>query len=397
MGDSADISVGLPQGGVLSPLLWLLFFNDIPERLETMRALEGSHPEDILDLFFADDMTTLISDPDPKCLSTSAMNNKRHVRNILGHKHLQLQDQKTYNILYESKILSQGIYRRTPPISIQNTKTRLRKQHTERAKHDHRPLDFDPTDPTASPTQAGTTMEEYPHPLSETVKILGVTLDNDFTLDDHMQTTMAKAQLRQAILSKVANTRWGLGHTVLSVTHDALVSSLLRYAMVITGSCYPGDLVDRVDVAIINTAARKISGLHYSTRLEVLHFLAGTNLFRNLYSHHCALFVHRALCASDSGIRSRLAKEICAILQMEDLYPMDSPIYIDKDAAFVMDPSGLPPQALERIQWMSSRYAKVPDWCQILNITSTYHVHAQEIKGKAFKKKQRYLFGETHS
>ena len=69
----------------------------------------------------------------------------------------------------------------------------------------------------------------------------------------------------------------------MRITHDAIITSPLRYGLVVFGSCCPDDLANRVDTAIINTAARRISGLPLSTRIEVLHFLAGTRSSRNLY------------------------------------------------------------------------------------------------------------------
>ena len=48
-GDPASISAGLPQGGVLSPLLWITFFNEIHTSLQGMRAALGLELNRFLD------------------------------------------------------------------------------------------------------------------------------------------------------------------------------------------------------------------------------------------------------------------------------------------------------------------------------------------------------------
>ena len=74
-----------------------------------------------------------------------------------------------------------------------------------------------------------------------------------FAIDDHFKGIAAKAQLREGVLSKVADTRWGIEAGVLKIAHDAVITSLLRYGLVVTGSRSPSDLLHR-----INAAARKI-------------------------------------------------------------------------------------------------------------------------------------------
>ena len=40
------ITRGLPRGGELSPVLWQLYFNDVPERLSQRREMAVLIPED---------------------------------------------------------------------------------------------------------------------------------------------------------------------------------------------------------------------------------------------------------------------------------------------------------------------------------------------------------------
>ena len=112
--------------------------------------------------------------------------------------------------------------------------------------------------------------------MPTTMKVLGVTQDPYLTLDDHYAGMVAKAQVRQGILSRVAGYTWGLETGALRMTHDAVIGSLLRYALTFTGSCLPPDLMERINTQVVNIAARRIGALDKHTRIEAMHFIAGT-------------------------------------------------------------------------------------------------------------------------
>ena len=62
----------LPQGGVPSPFLRLMFFNHIPEHVETIRATERKSPFSCRGPLVADDVTMIISDSAPDRLRRRA-------------------------------------------------------------------------------------------------------------------------------------------------------------------------------------------------------------------------------------------------------------------------------------------------------------------------------------
>ena len=134
---------------------------------------------------------------------------------------------------------------------------------------------------------------------------------------------MSKAQLRQGILNKVSGTKWGLDIGVLRISYDAIIGSLLRFALVPVGSSIPGDLFWSMETNITNVAARKITGLPRSARVESLHFLAGIHSFRNLYIFHYAEFLDGILRCHNSTIRSRISEELKQIYTVETLVPIE--------------------------------------------------------------------------
>ena len=149
------------------------------------------------------------------------------------------------------------------------------------------------------------------------MKTLGIIIDQQFASDAQCAALLAKSRTRQSILTNIAHRKWGVETAVPRITHDALINRLLRYGMNILGSCLPEDLIDKLDVHVINPAARRITGLDAKARIEVLHFLAGAHTYKNLYTCHAASFMRSALMANGSQIRTRFQQDLCALLNTE--------------------------------------------------------------------------------
>ena len=152
--DPTPISAGLPQGGILSPLLWVLFFNTIHDDLGKLRKEAGCELRRFLDLIFADDSTTVaIADP-PQASSQIANFTAQAMEKVPKLKYLATQRAKTQNLLFEPRIIPLGLFRRDDRTVAPSTKTRMREQLQREAKHGHMMnevvLEFDPyEEPTA--------------------------------------------------------------------------------------------------------------------------------------------------------------------------------------------------------------------------------------------------------
>ena len=83
------------------------------------------------------------------------------------------------------------------------TKKRVADQLTMAARYDASLLEFDPL--RAGGIDIEQHVQPFPFPLTSTLKVLGVTIDEFFTLDDHLRTTLAKAPARLNILRRVTN------------------------------------------------------------------------------------------------------------------------------------------------------------------------------------------------
>ena len=142
------------------------------------------------------------------------------------------------------------------------------------------------------------------------MRALGVAIDMLSSLDAHFKDTLARAQLRQGSLRKLAGTKWGLELGVLKMTDGAVITSLLRYAMVVTGSRLLPDLLRRLNAQIVNIASRRAGGRSRSARIQSLHLAVGASTISHLCANHCAKFVDACLRANKRAINLRLREKL---------------------------------------------------------------------------------------
>ena len=151
-------------------------------------------------------------------------------------------------------------------------------------------------------------------------------------LDSHIQKLPSRAQVQQGIFNRVARTGWGLETVVLRIARQAVIGSLLRYARVPVGSEVPADLLTQIEVNIVNTAVRRVAGLHRTARIESLHLLAGPQSYKNMYIQKCAEFLDESLRVSDGTIEPRLRRDLNALIFVSGEGPkelmLEIPLYV---------------------------------------------------------------------
>ena len=152
LGAPAEISAGLPQGGVLSPLLWNMFFNDIHAMLTEKREQAGWNIKRFLDLIFADDITTLAVVDTAQMSSEVACFTSETMEVVLRIRHLAMQRSKTQNLLYDPNVAPNGIFRRDDRMVVPSTKKRKMEQWQLEAAHcpsvRNATVEFDPYEET---------------------------------------------------------------------------------------------------------------------------------------------------------------------------------------------------------------------------------------------------------
>ena len=207
---------GLPQGSVLSPLLFNIYTNDLPLSQGTRRFL---YADDLAVTAQYDDFTTV----------------ENHLSGALS-------DLAAY---YKVNNL------RANPSKTQVCSFHLRNQEANRK---------------LNISWLGSPLENCEFPV-----YLGVTLDRSLTYKKHVEKTRAKVSARNNVLRQLRGTTWGATPGTLRSTALALSFSAAEYACPVWERSAHAKKIDPT----LNSACRLITGCLKPTPVESLYILSG--------------------------------------------------------------------------------------------------------------------------
>jgi len=207
---------GLPQGSVLSPVLFNIYTNDQPLH-------EGTR-----NFIYADDLCVTAQYP--------IFSKVEHTIEEA------LDDLTTY---YRSNSL------RANPDKTQVTAFHLKNSEAKR---------------TLQVKWNNTDLENTPYP-----KYLGVTLDRTLSYKKHIQNTKMKVTTRNNLLRKLSTSKWGSNASTIRTTALALSYSAAEYACPVWSRSPHASKLDPE----LNNACRSITGCLKPTNVEELYLLAG--------------------------------------------------------------------------------------------------------------------------
>lgn len=207
---------GLPQGSVLSPMLFNIYTNDQPIHTNTRSFI------------YADDL----------CMATQHSTFER-----------------TETILSEA-LESMGKYYEKNQLRANPEKTQTCTFHLKN-REAKRKLNI---------TWYNKKLEHTPNPV-----YLGVTLDRTLSYKEHIQKLKCKTAARNNILRKLASTTWGANPRTIKTTALALCYSTAEYACPVWERSKHASKLDPA----LNEACRTITGCLRPTNVENVYLLAG--------------------------------------------------------------------------------------------------------------------------
>ena len=199
---------GVPQGGVISPTLFLVYINDLVSNL----------PRHVSNTLHADDLAVWCSETSTSTATLRMQTTINHVAEWTDKWALIINKNKTVSTLFS--------------LSTSKEKVKLN-------------------------------LEDHPVPQVETSTFLGAKLDSRLTWKPHIEEIQGRAFKKLAVLKKLAGTSWGANAQILRQVYTCTVRPVAEYASTswITASRSNKAKLDKVQ----NTGLRIILGAMKTT------------------------------------------------------------------------------------------------------------------------------------
>ena len=207
---------GVPQGGVLSPILFNIYTSDIP-----------LPPDSVQLTTYADDITITAPHTD---INIAKANIQPYLQDVLKWT-------KDNDLLHNTD----------------KTKCTL----------------LTP-DPAEYNNQLGLQIDNTTLPMTTHPKILGLTLDPKLTYNRHIDLAATKARMTINILKVLTSTKWGKHKETILATYKAITRPVLEYASTIWSPNASETNIDKLQI-VQNTALRIATGCTHDTNTQHLH------------------------------------------------------------------------------------------------------------------------------
>ena len=257
--------------------------------------------------YYADDVAVLLSHSDPAVLVEAAIKEDKIDKEALGSLYLATAESKSKSIVFSPFNFSGGIFRRRVEERAKEVFDSHENLARIRAMREQVPIN-------GGGEWSGVELERIfarlPYGVSGSLKLLGMHFDVGLDFRTQLSELLGKAGVRFGLLARVSGSSWGLETNTLRLTCDALIVSLIRYGLVVTGAGLFERHFSKIETRLTNVAARRILGIGRSARLIVLHAVAGVQSAHNLFLLNCAFSIDRGLRAGRSSFRESLLDKL---------------------------------------------------------------------------------------
>jgi ribonuclease HI/exonuclease III len=258
---SRHFKQGLPQGSVLSPLLFLFYINNLADKLENL---------DTLNTLFADDVTILGQDATKEGAARKAQESVNVVNAWSKEWKLTLNASKS-EVGFFSKDQNETYH--SPTILIDNAKLRQNENGTPR--------------------------------------LLGVLLDRTLSFTAHTDEVIERVHSKQKILAALGSSDWGWDKATLRRIYLAYCRSIMDYAAI----AYQPFLLKsnntnahKLDKAQ-NSCLRTITRQAMTTPIEALRLESGVSSYYATMNYNCLKGYEKSLHLPESHPRRKVFKD----------------------------------------------------------------------------------------
>jgi ribonuclease HI/exonuclease III len=252
---SMILSEGLPQGSVLSPILWLVYMNDIDECFEDIPV------SPVVDrCYYADDTAVLVTGKDINECQTALQTILDKIGQWAHEWKVELSPGKCVTTVY----------------SLDN-KDNFNK--------------FDPLDPSGRipPTMF---INDKMLPYEAYPTLLGIKMDGQLTFGKHVEKVKKKMASKRYVMNALAGKSFGADEQILRTIYTACIRSVADYGSAVWATHTAPSNMEKVE-AEQNMAARCITGMLRSTRTEVLRAESGLNSLHDRAETAAATYLER--------------------------------------------------------------------------------------------------------
>ena len=216
---TCDIEEGVPQGSVLSPLLFLLMINASCDGVESVAAL------------FADDIALWIRGQDEQAMQQQLTRDLRTVQDWSAHMGFSISAAKS-----SFSVFQKGRHTEHPPPTVQLGGRDL--------------------------------------PFVECPKYLGMTLDPTLTFRPHLANITERCNQRLPLLTRLCYSNGGLTCPQTLTLYKVMIRSIMDYASPLWAGCQGGKLIEPLE-RIQRRALLAASGAYCTTSLDALQVDCG--------------------------------------------------------------------------------------------------------------------------